>query len=54
MQMYTQELRVKRSDLDARNHVNNVCYVQRVQDIAEAHWLLKSSENHKKTPTIGL
>ena len=25
-------------DLDDLNHVNNVCYVQWVQDIAKAHW----------------
>jgi len=45
MQIYEQELIVIESHLDSRNHVNNVRYVEWVQDIAEAHWLLKSSEN---------
>lgn len=45
MQIYEQELTVTESHLDSRNHVNNVRYVEWVQDIAEAHWLLKSSEN---------
>ncbi|MDG5491756.1 thioesterase family protein [Psychroserpens sp. SPM9] len=44
MQIYEQELSVTQADLDARQHVNNVRYVQWVQDIAEAHWLLKSPE----------
>ncbi|SDS52083.1 acyl-CoA thioester hydrolase [Formosa sp. Hel1_31_208] len=44
MQIHEQELTVTQDDLDSRNHVNNVRYVQWVQDMAEAHWLLKSSE----------
>ncbi|MCK8481159.1 acyl-CoA thioesterase [Psychroserpens algicola] len=44
MQIHEQELKVTQADLDARNHVNNVRYVKWVQDIAEAHWILKSSE----------
>ena len=30
--------RVERADLDERQHVNNVVYVQWVQDAAAAHW----------------
>jgi acyl-CoA thioester hydrolase len=30
--------RVERRDLDERQHVNNVVYVQWVQDAAAAHW----------------
>ncbi|WP_204345399.1 acyl-CoA thioesterase [Psychroserpens algicola] len=45
MQIHEQELKVTQADLDARNHVNNVRYVKWVQDIAEAHWVLKSSES---------
>jgi acyl-CoA thioester hydrolase len=30
--------RVQPSDLDERAHVNNVVYVQWVQDVAAAHW----------------
>lgn len=44
MQIYEHELTVAPPHLDNRNHVNNVRYVQWVQDMAEAHWLLKSSE----------
>lgn len=44
MQIHEQQLTVSTSDLDSRNHVNNVRYVKWVQDIAEAHWLLKTSE----------
>ncbi len=31
-------LTVEQTDLDAMNHVNNVRYLQWVQDVAEAHW----------------
>jgi acyl-CoA thioester hydrolase len=31
-------IRVQNSDLDERQHVNNVVYVRWVQDIAVAHW----------------
>ncbi|MCD2259219.1 acyl-CoA thioesterase [Psychroserpens luteolus] len=44
MQIHEQKLTVTKDHLDVRQHVNNVHYVQWVQDIAEAHWLLKSSE----------
>ncbi|WP_367179746.1 acyl-CoA thioesterase [uncultured Psychroserpens sp.] len=48
MQIHEQELIVSEADLDSRQHVNNVHYVQWVQDLAEAHWLLKSSEDTRK------
>ena len=44
MQAHEIELIVTSDDLDARNHVNNVRYVQWVQDAAEAHWNLRSSD----------
>ena len=44
MQIYEQELPVTRDHLDLRNHVNNIEYVRWVQDIAEAHWNLKSTK----------
>ena len=44
MQVHEIELIVTSDDLDARNHVNNVRYVQWVQDAAEAHWNLRSSD----------
>ena len=39
MQIFQKEITVSQTDLDQLNHVNNVRYVQWVQDIAEAHWL---------------
>lgn len=32
------QIRVAATDIDALNHVNNVVYVQYIQDIAVAHW----------------
>ena len=37
-QHYEMTLVVQPDDLDAMNHVNNVRYLQWVQDVAEAHW----------------
>ena len=39
MQTFEQFITVSREDLDELHHVNNVRYVQWVQDIAKAHWL---------------
>ncbi len=36
--IYEMSLMVQEDDLDAMNHVNNVRYLQWVQDAAEAHW----------------
>ncbi len=36
-------LTVRPEHIDIQGHVNNVVYLQWVQDIAEAHWLAKSS-----------
>ena len=38
MQAYEYTRVVKEEDIDALEHVNNVRYVQWVQDAAEAHW----------------
>jgi len=38
MKIYEQILQVKPDDLDELNHVNNVRYIQWVNDIAKAHW----------------
>lgn len=38
MQIFEKFLTVTRDDLDALNHVNNVKYVQWVNDVAKAHW----------------
>lgn len=36
--MYQHNIVVKAADLDEMNHVNNVVYLQWVQDVAKAHW----------------
>ncbi|MGC3947035.1 MAG: acyl-CoA thioesterase [Chryseolinea sp.] len=38
MQSYEHSIMVQPADIDAMNHVNNVVYVQWVQDAAAAHW----------------
>ncbi|WP_299891916.1 thioesterase family protein [uncultured Lacinutrix sp.] len=38
MQIFTKTITVTKEDLDDLNHVNNVHYVQWVNDIAKAHW----------------
>ncbi|MCA0152813.1 acyl-CoA thioesterase [Winogradskyella vincentii] len=42
MQIFEKTITVAQEDLDQLNHVNNVRYVQWVQDIAEAHWMLRA------------
>lgn len=44
MQRYEKKLTVTQNHIDGLDHVNNVQYVQWVQDIAEAHWNLKTSQ----------
>lgn len=43
MEVFEKEISVSAEDLDQLQHVNNVRYVQWVQDIAEAHWLSKAT-----------
>lgn len=43
MQTHEKLITVSHDDLDQLDHVNNVRYVQWVQDIAEEHWLLKTT-----------
>lgn len=38
MDTYTTSINVDRQHLDELNHVNNVVYLQWVQDIAKQHW----------------
>lgn len=38
MQYYQHLITVQPADIDVMNHVNNVVYVQWVQDAASAHW----------------
>ncbi len=39
MIVFELELTVTKKDIDELNHVNNVVYLQWIQDIAKAHWL---------------
>ena len=39
MQIFETSRIVKTNDLDELNHVNNIRYVEWVQNIAKAHWL---------------
>ncbi|WP_373056767.1 acyl-CoA thioesterase [Zunongwangia sp. H14] len=41
--VFEQKIQVKPEHLDEQQHVNNVQYVQWVQDVARAHWLKKST-----------
>lgn len=47
-EIYKEKLIVKAEHLDEQNHVNNVQYVQWVQDIAKAHWNARANEEQKK------
>lgn len=38
MKSFEIEIEVKVNDIDELNHVNNVVYVQWIQDVAKAHW----------------
>ena len=38
MQVFEKTITVQKDDLDELNHVNNVRYLQWVQDIAKSHW----------------
>ena len=44
MKVYTHTVQVEQTDLDDLKHVNNVVYLQWVQDIAKAHWLSEATE----------
>lgn len=45
---YTHQRTVTRDELDDLNHVNNVIYVQWIQDIAKEHWEVRATEQLKK------
>ena len=46
-EIYKKTLVVEKEHLDKQKHVNNVQYVQWVQDIAEEHWEARASEEQK-------
>jgi acyl-CoA thioester hydrolase len=41
---YNHDIRVRPEHIDELNHVNNVIYLQWVQDAAFAHWMSKAPE----------
>lgn len=48
MKVYEYQITVSEKDLDELNHVNNVVFVQWVQDIAASHWLSVSTAELRK------
>ncbi|WP_340198482.1 acyl-CoA thioesterase [Ascidiimonas sp. W6] len=47
--VFEKVIEVQESDLDQMNHVNNVRYVQWIQDIAKSHWDEATDDFQKKT-----
>ncbi len=47
-EIFTKHLQVGLQDLDEQHHVNNVQYVQWVQNIAKEHWELRATPQLKK------
>lgn len=47
-EIYQQSFLVEEKHLDEQNHVNNVQYVQWVQDVAKAHWKARATEEQNK------
>lgn len=45
---YTHRRTVTKEHLDDLNHVNNVTYVQWIQDIAKEHWEVRAPDQLKK------
>ncbi|WP_299153531.1 thioesterase family protein [uncultured Christiangramia sp.] len=46
-EVYKKYLTVSEDDLDDQQHVNNVRYVQWIQDVAQEHWETRASEEQK-------
>jgi acyl-CoA thioester hydrolase len=46
--VFEHTLTVKASDIDNLNHVNNVVYLQWVQDVASAHWEIMATAEMKR------
>ena len=44
MESYQKTIRVVQDDLDELHHVNNVRYLEWIQDISREHWELKAPE----------
>ena len=48
-EIYKKQLVVENRHLDKQKHVNNVEYVQWVQDVAEEHWEARASTEQKSS-----
>ncbi|MCE2611957.1 thioesterase [Flavobacteriaceae bacterium D16] len=48
MELHQKTIRVAREDLDDLQHVNNVRYLEWIQDISREHWMLKAPESIQK------
>ena len=46
-EIYQKYITVSEDDLDDQQHVNNVRYVQWIQDVAQEHWESRASEEQK-------
>ena len=44
MQIFEKLITVTKNDLDELNHVNNVRYVQWINDVAKEHWYKKATQ----------
>lgn len=49
MKTYSEVFDVVPSDLDDLNHVNNIKYVEWIQDISKKHWMHVTSEETQKS-----
>ena len=47
-EIFEQTIKVTKADLDDLEHVNNVRYVQWMEDIAKAHWNERASDEIKE------
>lgn len=48
MEFYQKTIRVSAEDLDELQHVNNVKYLEWIQDISKEHWMLRAPEKIRK------
>ena len=44
MKVYTTKIKVQKADIDELNHVNNVVYLQWVNDVSALHWKTLSND----------
>ncbi|AVR45839.1 thioesterase [Christiangramia fulva] len=46
-EIFEKRIRVRRKHLDKQKHVNNVQFVQWIQDVAEEHWESRAPKEYK-------